>query len=710
MFLKFTDSCQKLLYFSLKEKNKFNDDYIGTEYIFLGLLKMKSHYICKILNDNDISYENFSIFIKKREKKKDNYAFVFTPLLYDIFNNISKDKNSIVDICDIIVAILNTPSSKVNLILKNMSVNIKDILKSINVYSRKKNKNNKSILNDIGVNLNSKCLNDGEVLLGREKELSEIIEVLCCRNKNNPLLIGDAGVGKTAIVEELSRMIESGNVPRRLQNKKIYSVAMSSLVAGTKYRGEFEEKINKLIMEVEEDDDIILFIDEIHTLVGAGGADGAIDASNILKPSLARGKIKIIGATTKEEYDKYILNDKALSRRFRIVKIEEPNIDKTRDILLGIKDIYERFHNVVISDKIIELVLEYSNRYINNRKFPDKAIDILDEVCVLTSFFVKDSYNALDIIDKNIKIIIDKKNKSLLVGNYKEAIEYSLEEKKLLLKKGKIQEKILRNNKVIEVDEKSFFTIMERKTNIPFYTFKFNYNSINLLMNKYKKNSIFDKSVISKICEFTSNFYFNLINNINNNRLYIYSDKYNKSNFFIKEYLNSFFKDINKIYIDCNSIKNIDDLTINNKIISKVKDNCFSIIIFNNYDSKNILINEFLDDICNKGYYDSNNEKINFNNVLFIFNKAKCDNKLGFYKSEFIDEMAINIGDISISKIKNKVRDYLYKNNIKLSNANIEKVSINICSNCDNFDNIDFYINNEINTLRIIKENRPIKV
>ncbi|MBQ7105319.1 MAG: ATP-dependent Clp protease ATP-binding subunit [Bacilli bacterium] len=710
MFLKFTDNCQKLLYFSLKEKNKFNDDYIGTEYIFLGLLKMKSHYICKILNDNDISYENFSIFIKKREKKKDNYAFIFTPLMYDIFNNISKDKNSIVDICDIIVAILNTPSSKVNLILKNMSVNIKDILKSINVYSRKKNKNNKSVLNDIGVNLNSKCLNDGEVLLGREKELSEIIEVLCCRNKNNPLLIGDAGVGKTAIVEELSRMIESDNVPRRLQNKKIYSVAMSSLVAGTKYRGEFEEKINKLIMEVEEDDDIILFIDEIHTLVGAGGADGAIDASNILKPSLARGKIKIIGATTKEEYDKYILNDKALSRRFRIVKIEEPNIDKTRDILLGIKDIYERFHNVVISDKIIELVLEYSNRYINNRKFPDKAIDILDEVCVLTSFFVKDSYNSLDIIDKNIKIIIDKKNKSLLVGNYKEAIEYSLEEKKLLLKKGKIQEKILRDNKVIEVDEKSFFTIMERKTNIPFYTFKFNYNSINLLMNKYKKNSIFDKSIISKICEFTSNFYFNLINNINNNRLYIYSDKYNKSNFFIKEYLNSFFKDINKIYIDCNSIKNIDDLTINNKIISKVKDNCFSIIIFNNYDSKNILINEFLDDICNKGYYDSNNEKINFNNVLFIFNKVKCDNKLGFYKSEFIDEIVIDVSDISISKIKNKVRDYLYKNNIKLSNANIEKVSINICSNCDNFDNIDFYINNEIRTLRIIKENRPIKV
>ena len=212
-----------------------------------------------------------------------------------------------------------------------------------------------------------------------------VLEILSRRGKNNPILIGDAGVGKTAIVEELARRIVNDDVPLSLRGKRIISLDMASSVAGTKYRGEFEERINKIIKELEENDDIILFIDEVHTLVGAGGAEGAIDASNIFKPALARGKIRCIGATTTSEFKKYIEKDSALERRFQKVLIKEPDGKTVKDILLNLKNIYEAYHNVNISDEIIDLIISLSNKYIYNRYEPDKSIDILDEVCASVS-------------------------------------------------------------------------------------------------------------------------------------------------------------------------------------------------------------------------------------------------------------------------------------------------------------------------------------
>ena len=243
-------------------------------------------------------------------------------------------------------------------------------------------------------------------VIGREKEIKKIEEILCRRTKNNPLLLGEPGVGKTAIIEGLALYISEGKVPPKLQNKQIISLDMASAVAGTKYRGEFEERMKKLIAEIENNDNIILFIDEIHTLIGAGGAEGAIDASNILKPALARGKIKCIGATTTDEYKKHFEKDKALDRRFQIINIEEPSIEETKNILNKLKPLYEEYHHVIISDDIIDKIITLSDKYIYNRFRPDKQIDILDEVCSKVN--IKDTENLIN-LESNLKAIRDKK-------------------------------------------------------------------------------------------------------------------------------------------------------------------------------------------------------------------------------------------------------------------------------------------------------------
>ena len=243
-------------------------------------------------------------------------------------------------------------------------------------------RNKKLLVEDLGTNLTEKAKNNElDPVIDRENIVNRLIEILCRRTKNNPILIGKAGVGKTAIVEELARLIEKEQVPNKISNKKIISLDMASAVSGTKYRGEFEERMKKIIKELEDNDDIILFIDEIHTLVGAGGAEGAIDASNILKPALARGKIRCIGATTYDEYKKFIEKDSALDRRFQKITVNEPSLSETKDILLKLKPIYEKYHNVKIDNKIVESIIDLSEKYIYDRSRPDKCIDILDEVC-----------------------------------------------------------------------------------------------------------------------------------------------------------------------------------------------------------------------------------------------------------------------------------------------------------------------------------------
>ena len=720
MFFKFSDEAQKLLLLSLKEKNKLNDAFIGTEHVFLAALSMNNSNIVKVLNDNDIFYDKFISFFKKKELSNKSNYYIFTPLMNDIFNDLSSNrnkKNSDVTCSEIIVEILNHVNSKALLILKKMDIDIKKLYKSLNVSSKKKNYK-KGIINELGVNLNEKFSNSKEVVLEREEEIDMIIEVLCCKNKNNPILIGDAGVGKTAIVEELARRINNHDVPYQLQNKKIYSIAMASLVAGTKYRGEFEDKINKLIEEVENSDDIILFIDEIHTLVGAGGADGAIDASNILKPYLARGNIKIIGATTNDEYKNYFANDKALSRRFQVVNIDEPNTQKVRNILLGIRDSYEDFHNVKISDQLIDKIIYYADKYVKNRKFPDKAIDILDEVCVLSSIVYNKEYSSMINLDREMNKIIKLKNKSIIDGDYKEAIKYSHDEKSIQNKMGKIKRNIFSNRKIVEVKESALLKVMERKTNIPFHTINNDRNKILKKINKYMSNSIFSNELTKKIISFTTDIYSSLVNNSFTNTLYVRSNKYGLNDYFIDEYINIFFPKSNLIHIDIDNFRNVDDLLKSNDIynknssfIEKIKNNSFSIVVITNINNADYSIKDFFDKINRYGYYISRDaEKIDFSNTLFIYNLL-LNEKIGFNNNGIKDDEIIDIDDISPNKLKKRIKNIFIKNNYTFSNEVITKIFDKIMVDRDNISNIELFIRKEMSNLGNFNEKKEtIKV
>ena len=275
-------------------------------------------------------------------------------------------------------------------------------------------------------------------VIGREDEIQRLIQVLSRRTKNNPCLIGEPGVGKTAVVEGLAARIVNGDVPDSLKGKRLLNLDLSGMVAGSKYRGEFEERIKKVISEVKNSGNIILFMDEIHTMIGAGGAEGSMDAANILKPSLSRGEIQLIGATTIEEYRKYIEKDAALERRFQPVKVTEPTLDETVAILYGLKERYENHHNVVITDEAIESAVRLSERYINDRNLPDKAIDVIDEAASRVSINATNKPKELKTVEEEIKTLEVQKEKAILACDFDEAMNI----KEKLAKKYKKQERL----------------------------------------------------------------------------------------------------------------------------------------------------------------------------------------------------------------------------------------------------------------------------
>ena len=345
MFSKFDEEVRKILLNSNKEMSLLKHPYVGSEHLLLSILK-KDNIVSRKLKDYGITYDSFRQEVVKiiGVGNSESDYFVYTPLLKKVIENsiiLSKEQgNKEVTLECLFLSLLDEGEGVAVRILLSFNVDIDTFYDEIN-KSKKIRKNKKNLLVDeYGLNLNNEVIaNNIDPVIGRENEVQRVIEILCRRTKNNPLLIGEAGVGKTAVIEEIARKIVDGEVPNKLLNKRVVSVSMASLVSGTKYRGEFEERVTKLLNEIEEVNDVIVFIDEIHTLVGAGGAEGAIDASNILKPALARGKINVIGATTTEEYKKFIENDKALSRRFQTVIIDEPNNEKVTEILMKLKPI-----------------------------------------------------------------------------------------------------------------------------------------------------------------------------------------------------------------------------------------------------------------------------------------------------------------------------------------------------------------------------------
>lgn len=435
-----------------------NHGYVGTEHLFLSMLK-NSEEIRNLLEKYQIEYDGFleELLLVVNSETCKKVACIYTPLLKKVIKNAEMHaKNSYITPLMLLESLLEEGEGIAIRILISMGLDIDKLYDEIKLKDKKSNQ--KLEIYNIGKEM-SKDLSDNFVV-GREKEIDLITETLLRKNKNNPLLIGDAGVGKSAIVEELARRIKKGDVPNALKNKKIISIEMSSLVAGTKYRGEFEEKLNKIIKEVENNPEIILFIDEIHTLSNAGGAEGAINASDILKPYLARGKIKVIGATTTNEYNKFIAKDKALSRRFDLIKINEPSIDETINILSKIKPSFEHHYNIKISEENIRQIVDLTNKYILDRFNPDKSIDLLDSVCAMKEVKSPKEKNII-ILKNKLSNIIEAKEKMVKNNNFEEALNYRKQEIELYekIEKEKNSSKRITNNDIKEV--------MLRKSNIP---------------------------------------------------------------------------------------------------------------------------------------------------------------------------------------------------------------------------------------------------
>ena len=510
MFSRFSEEAQKALILAKKEMNNLRHPYVGSEHLFLSILSMKDLEITKVLASYNITYEVF-----KRELirivgvgKESNEWFLYTPLLKRVIETAilnSKEKGEVeVSVNELLLAILEEGEGVAIRLLIGLNIDVDEIYNSISKDSKVSNKalHKKLLVEDFAVNLNKKIVgNEVDPVIGRDDDIKNLIEILCRRGKNNPLLIGEAGVGKTAIVEELARRIVEGNVPKPLKGKTILSLPMASLVAGTKYRGEFEERVSKILKELEENDDIIVFIDEIHTIVGAGGAEGAIDASNIIKPALARGKIQLIGATTTYEYHNFIEKDKALNRRFQIIMIEEPSTNKTKEILKKLKPLYEAYHFVSISDDIIDLIVELSDTYIYEYYQPDKSIDILDEVCTKASLL--ESKNDTELLKINIELqeVISNKKKAIMKQDFDLASTYKEKEKELLTKKNDLELNLMTKRKPKKITKEMVADVIYLKTKIPVYEInKSSRKIINNLDKSLKKIVLGQDEIITDLC------------------------------------------------------------------------------------------------------------------------------------------------------------------------------------------------------------------
>ncbi len=474
MFSNFEEEARKVLVNAKQEMQELNHPYVSSEHLLLAILKGNND-ITRRLKEYGLTYDIFKEEIIKIIGKgsKPSEYFLYTPLLKRIIENASLDakenNNGNVTVNHLFSSLLEEGEGVAIRILIGMNIDIDDLYNEFTYKLVNKKGNKKLLLEELGVDLNKKAL-DGKLdpVTGRDKEIKRVLEILSRRTKNNPLLIGEAGVGKTAIVEELAQMIVSGDVPMALKNKRIISLDMATSVAGTKYRGEFEDRMHKILKEIEENPDIILFIDEVHTLVGAGGAEGAIDASNIFKPALARGTLRCIGATTTEEYKKYIEKDSALERRFQKVIIEAPSKETTKDILLNLREIYEAYHCVSIDDEIIDLIINLSEKYIYNRNQPDKAIDILDEVCAKTSLKESKNMGLYKDYNKQLQKVIASKKAAIIDNDFDKASMYKNEEFKLMNKINNLELSLYRKSykKVTKVDVAK---VVNSKTGIPIY-------------------------------------------------------------------------------------------------------------------------------------------------------------------------------------------------------------------------------------------------
>ena len=702
MFVNFSEEVRHILKQAEKERTDLNHPYVGSEHLLLSLLKNSK--LKEVFEKRGLTYNKFKnklIDIVGVGTKKSEFI-LYTPLLKRILENsiieAREDNNKNVTPEILVISILDSEEGVANSILKSLKINMDKLYydmksKKYNKSTRKK----KSLLDELATDL-TKLAKEGRLdpVIGRDKEISRTIEILLRRKKNNPILIGPAGVGKTAIVEEIANLIAKGKCPNFLKHKRIISLNIFSLVSGTKYRGEFEEKLKNVIRELEENDDIILFIDEIHTMVGAGGAEGAIDASNILKPSLARGTIKIIGATTLDEYKKFIEPDSALSRRFQNVMVNEPNKEDVIKILMEIRPLYEKYHNIIMPKKLINELVNLTDKYLSNRYEPDRSIDILDEVCAKVSITENYLEKRLKRLNEKLNTIKKEKIKAIENNNFK--LAYSLKNKENsidnIISNLKVNKKIVTKENILDViklksninlinidgNRKEFYKNLEDKLNSLIIGQN---NNIKTLIESLKKKEVIKKNKCYSV--------------------FIYGKKYTGKTLLAKEFLKELVNEKSIINIDLSLYKEYHMISKligttagylgydnKNNIFEKIRTNPNSALIIDNYEDACSEVKNLFIKILEDGWIeDASGKMIDFSNTIIIFTSKVEEemNSLGFdgkEKDSFDDSFGSIKDKVSVCIKMNNLNECMVKKIIRKRLNDIVNSYINIDVKYDN--------------------------
>lgn len=499
MFERFTDRARKVMALANQEAQRFNHEYIGTEHILLGLVKEGSGVGANVLKNLDVDIKKLRLEIEKLVKSGPDMVTMGklpqTPRAKKVIEFAIEEARALnhnyVGTEHILLGLLRETEGIAAQVLLNLGLKLENVRQEVlnllgagvdNTYqsmgmkmpqssqAAQKQKSKTPALDSFGRDLTEYATkNELDPVIGRQAEIERLVQILCRRTKNNPVLLGEAGVGKTAIVEGMAQRIVSKEVPEILKEKRLVVLDLAMMVAGTKYRGQFEERIKAVINEVKRAGNVILFVDELHTLVGAGGAEGAIDASNVLKPALSRGEVQCIGATTFDEYRKYIEKDAALERRFQTIQVEPPSREETFEILKGLRDRYEDHHKVKFSDESLRQAVDLSIRYITGRCLPDKAIDVIDEAGARVRLKNMTPPPDMAEIDKKIEELQAEKDNAVRQADYERAASLRDEVQKALEEKADIQKKWDEDNLEAsgQVDEEVIAEVVSSMTGVP---------------------------------------------------------------------------------------------------------------------------------------------------------------------------------------------------------------------------------------------------
>lgn len=610
---------KRILEYAEQEMLDLNHPYVGSEHLLLSLLEYDRTK--KILNKYNLTYDDFKetlIRIIGKSNIKSTYI-LYTPLLKLIIKRAIERDGEDANELSLLKELISSDDGIAVRIMLELGCDLDTLYGEL--------VNTHSYLDEIGVNMMRSTLD--YPLIGREKEISSMLEILLRKNKNNPILVGYAGVGKTAIVYELAKRIKEGHVPESLIGKEIYMLDMASLLSNTKYRGEFETKINNLIKEAISKENIILFIDEIHTIVRTGGGEGSCDAANILKPYLASDKIKLIGATTLKEYDEYISSDSALSRRFARIHVKEPTESETLEILKGVKESYESYHKVKLEDKTLALIVKYASKYITNNQNPDKSLEVLD--CLLSRV-------NLNMYENNY---VYAYNEFLKNKDYKNALNVRMQKK--------------------PIEEKDIISVIENLANIKILKEENYQNLVSILDKKiYGQDLTKLKELLHK--KFINNKVSMIeikgpkgVGKTYTAKLIAETLNYNLIELDMKEFSSP--TSINRLIGSDPGYVGYDSSTI----LDKIKYNPYSLILLKNVEEAALNVLDLFSSISEKGYLmDKYNNKINFNFTLIIKTNNCMTKKIGY---DNLDEQ--NSGIVYYNLIsKENMKKYLLDNKL----------------------------------------------